>query len=61
VVPARRDEAGKLIALDLKPSGGGVPLLRATKRLDGVKAETDDQRTGVESSARRIISRRDKS
>jgi chaperonin GroEL len=28
--------------------GGGVPLLRAAKALDGVKFENDDQRTGVE-------------
>src|SRR5580658_8538185 len=28
--------------------GGGVPLMRAAKALEGVKAENDDQRTGVE-------------
>jgi chaperonin GroEL len=28
--------------------GGGVPLLRAAKALEGVKHENDDQRTGVE-------------
>ena len=28
--------------------GGGVPLLRAAKALEGVKFENDDQRTGVE-------------
>jgi len=28
--------------------GGGVPLLRAAKTLQGVKVENDDQRTGVE-------------
>ncbi|HET9904454.1 MAG TPA: chaperonin GroEL [Xanthobacteraceae bacterium] len=28
--------------------GGGVALLRATKALDGVKPENDDQRTGIE-------------
>ncbi len=28
--------------------GGGVPLLRAAKPLEGVKFENDDQRTGVE-------------
>ncbi len=28
--------------------GGGVPLMRAAKALDGVKFDNDDQRTGVE-------------
>jgi len=28
--------------------GGGVPLLRATKALEGLKHENDDQRTGIE-------------
>ena len=42
--------------------GGGVPLLRAAKALDGVKFANDDQRTGVEivrkaiqSPARQIV------
>jgi chaperonin GroEL len=34
--------------------GGGVPLLRAAKALDGVKWENDDQRAGVEIVRRAI-------
>ncbi len=34
--------------------GGGVPLLRAAKALQGVKFENDDQRTGVEIVRRAI-------
>ena len=34
--------------------GGGVPLLRAAKALEGVKFENEDQRTGAESVRRAI-------
>ncbi len=34
--------------------GGGVPLLRAAKALEGLKHENDDQRTGVEIVRRAI-------
>jgi chaperonin GroEL len=36
--------------------GGGVPLLRAAKALDAVKAENDDQRTGIDIVRRAIQS-----
>ncbi len=34
--------------------GGGVPLLRAAKALEGLKHENDDQRTGIEIVRRAI-------
>jgi chaperonin GroEL len=34
--------------------GGGVPLLRAAKALEGIKGENDDQRTGVDIVRRAI-------
>src|SRR5262249_15254529 len=36
--------------------GGGIPLLRAAKALEGVKGENDDERTGVDIVRRAIQS-----